>query len=451
MGKLSDRRCQSAKPKGGRRSMLISDGHNLYLSVSKAVDGQISRSWIFRYSTGIKIKGKKGRERFREADMGLGSLSVIGLQRARELAREYREHLLAGRDPILERDKAKAKEKAETAKAKAAITFKQCAELFIKHHGKQWGNAQHARQWTQSLTDYAFPTLGHLPVASIDKALVLKVLDPIWPRVTETASRVRQRIEAILDFAKVRGYRPEDAPNPATWGGNLEHALPAKATITKEAHQPALPYARLFEFMTDLKARRGYAARAVEFLILTAMRTDAILGAKWGEVDLDAKVWTVPKERMKGGKREHRVPLAPAAVDLLKSLPRENDYLFPGYGNGGLSRMTLLKVIERMNEGRTIETGRYVDPKEIDAKSGEPREIVPHGFRSCFEDWAHETTPHANHVIEMALAHSIKNKSEAAYRRGDLIEQRSRLMVDWARFSVTPPATGNVVAMAARR
>lgn len=257
---------------------------------------------------------------------------------------------------------------------------------------------------------YAYPALGKLPVAAIDKALVLKAIEPIWYTKTETASRVRGRIEAVLDFAKTRGYRTGE--NPAAWDGNLVHALPARGTIAKVEHHAALPYPELPAFMAQLATREGIAARALEFAIAAATRTGEVIGARWPEINLDAKLWTIPAERMKA-RKEHRVPLSNRALQILKSLPREADFIFPGGRKGvPISNMAMAQLLKRM--------------ARVD--------ITVHGFRSTFRDWAAERTNYPNHVVEMALGHVIGDKVEAAYRRGDLFDKRRKLAEAWAMY-----------------
>jgi integrase len=377
------------------------DGGGLYLQVTP---GGV-RSWLLRYE-------RAGRERA----MGLGPIKDFTLEEARERARRARQLLHDGIDPIEARKEERARKESEQALSVAAhVTFKECSEQYFKFHSLKWKNAKHAAQFLSTLKMYAYPALGNVPVAAVDKALVLKTIEPIWYTKTETASRVRGRIEAVLDFAKVRGYRTGD--NPASWDGNLVHALPARSAITKVAHHAALPYAELPDLMLELVGREGIAARALEFTILTAARTGEIVGASWLEVDLGAKLWTIPAERMKSGK-EHRVPLSGRAIKLLQALPRESDFVFPGASKGSaLSNMAMAELLKRMNR----------------------LNITVHGFRSTFRDWAAETTNHPNHVVEMALAHIIGNKVEASYRRGDLFGKRANLMNAWARFCTTKP------------
>ena len=301
------------------------DGRGLYLQVTPAG----VRSWLLRYERG-------GRERA----MGLGPVDDFTLDEARERARRARQLLHDGIDPIDARQTERTKQKAETALAEAKnVTFQECAEKYFKFHSPKWKNAKHSAQFLSTLRMYAYPVLAKLPVAAIDKTLVLKALEPIWFDKTETASRVRGRIESVLDFAKTRGYRSGD--NPAAWEGNLVHALPARSTIAKVEHHAALPFTEIPAFMADLASREGIAARALEFAILNAARTGEVIGARWSEVDLDGKVWTIPADRMKA-KKEHRVPLSSRVIQILRSLPREGDFVFPGGRKGtAISNMAM--------------------------------------------------------------------------------------------------------------
>jgi integrase len=378
------------------------DGRGLYLQVTPTG----ARSWLLRYERG-------GRERA----MGLGPVDDFTLEEARERARKARQLLKDGIDPLDARKDERVKQTSEKALAAAAdFNFKECVEQYYKFHSRKWNNAKHSAQFLSTMKMYAYPALGKLPVAAIDKALVLKAIEPIWYSKTETASRVRGRIEAVLDFAKTRGYRTGE--NPATWDGNLVHALPARNTIAKVQHHAALPFPDVPNFMTELAAREGVAARALEFTILNASRTGEVIGSRWSEINLDSKLWTIPAARMKA-KKEHRVPLTGRSLEILKALPREGDFVFPGSRKGvAISNMAMAEVLKRM--------GRI--------------DITVHGFRSTFRDWAAERTSYANHIVEMALAHVIGNKVEAAYRRGDLFVKRARLMADWARFCVTESA-----------
>lgn len=369
------------------------DGQGLYLQITSSA----VKSWILRYE-------RAGRERW----MGLGPLHTVSLKEARERARKARLQLLDGIDPI---DAQRARRATAALEAAKAITFEEAATQYFDAHERQWRNGKHRAQFVSTLRTYAHPKIGKLPVADIDLGLVLKVIEPIWEAKTETASRVRGRIEAVLDWATVRGYRKGE--NPARWKGHLEHVLPARDRIAKQNHHAALPYADLPAFMTELRQREGVAAKALEFTILTAARTGETIGATWDEINFSDKTWTVPAGRIKGG-REHRVPLSDWALKLLKSLPTEagNKFVFIGPRSGGLSNVAMAAVLSRM----------------------ERTDITVHGFRSTFRDWAAERTNYPNHVVEMALAHVIGNKVEAAYRRDDLFTKRQQLMAEWAKY-----------------
>jgi integrase len=298
--------------------------------------------------------------------------------------------------------------------------------MYFKFHSRKWKNSKHTAQFLSTLRMYAYPTLGKIPVGAVDKALVLKAIETIWYTKTETASRVRGRIEAVLDFAKTRGYRTGE--NPATWDGNLVHALPARGTIAKVEHHAALPYSELPDFMAQLALREGIAARALEFTLLTAARTGEVIGALWSEIDLDTKVWTIPADRMKV-RKEHRVPLTGRAVEILKALPRETDFVFPGGRKGApISNMAMAQLLKRI----------------------ERLDITVHGFRSTFRDWAAERTSYPNHIVEMALAHVIGDKVEAAYRRGDLFDKRRKLMEAWAAYCTAARGDAKVTPLHAR-
>lgn len=370
-----------------------------------------SRAWVLR----IKIGDRR-------CDIGLGPYPEVSLANARDAAREHRKKVRDGIDPLQERQQARAALRVERTKSK---TFKDCAEAYVEAHKAGWKNDKHIKQWSATLETYAYPKLGALPVAAIDTALVQEVLRPIWGTKTETASRLRGRIESVLDWAKVNGYR--EGENPARWRGHLDKLLPARNKVQKVEHHAALPYAEIGAFMVDLRKRDGISARALEFSVLCASRSGEVRNATWAEFDLVGKVWTVPGERMKAGK-EHRVPLSDAAVALLKALPRVkgSDHVFPAPRGGALSDMALTAVLKRM----------------------ERNGLTQHGFRSTFRDWAGETTAYPREVIEHALAHQLKDKAEAAYQRGDLLTKRARLMSDWAKFCATVAKPGtNVVAI----
>jgi integrase len=370
------------------------DGAGLYLQVAKAG----TKSWIFRF----RMSGK-------QREMGLGPLHTVSLAQARDKAKECRALLLEGTDPLEARNALKLDAALERART---VTFDHCAEQYIAAHRGSWKNAKHAAQWESTIATYASPIIGTLPVAVVDTALVVKVLQPIWQEKTETATRLRSRIENILDWATVSKFRAGE--NPARWRGHLDNLLADPNKVAKVAHHAALPWQDIGTFMVDLRQRAGSAARAVEFAILTAGRSGEVRGARWDEIDLDAAIWTVPAERMKAG-REHRVPLSTDALALLRALPVVGKHVFPGQrGDAPLSDMSLTAVLRRM----------------------ERDEITVHGFRSTFRDWCAESVGNSfpREVCEHALAHSLPDKVEAAYRRGDLIEKRKVLMQVWADY-----------------
>ncbi|HTT81004.1 MAG TPA: integrase arm-type DNA-binding domain-containing protein [Stellaceae bacterium] len=384
---------------------MHADGAGLYLCVGAG--GR--RSWIFRYKFGGKPH-----------EMGLGPLHTIGLKEARERARRCREQLLDGINPLGARQAQRQAARLDRAKA---ITFQECAERYIEAHRPTWRNAKHAAQWPSTLETYVYPAFGDLPVQAIDEGLIVKVLEPIWSTKTETATRVRQRIEAVLDWASVRKFRRGE--NPARWKGCLESLLPKPASAKRAVrratgraeHHAALPYDEIAPFVAELRRQDGMAARALEFAVLTAGRTGEVIGARWDEVNFAERIWTVPAERMKAG-REHRVPLAAPAIALLEALaqlrrPREDaPVIFAGPNRGKpLSNMAMLMLLRRMGHG----------------------DLTVHGFRSTFRDWAAERTNFPAEVVEMALAHAVSDKVEAAYRRGDLFQKRRQLMDAWAR------------------
>jgi integrase len=409
-------------PKLKHRPGKYFDKGGLYLQVperGRKQPRQTRASWLLRYQI-------NGRERY----MGLGALADFSLEEARERARKARQLLADGIDPLEHRNSERRARDAEARKSAAIPTFRQAAETYFQVHGPKWKNLKHARQFLSSLKAYAFPRLGALRVDAITTDDVLKALEPVWRRIPDTASRTRGRVENVLSWAIANKYR--EGPNPARWADNLEHLLPAVTQIKARAtnHHAALPYAELPAFMSELRTREGISARALEFTILTAARTGEVTGARWDEIDLRARVWTVPADRIKGG-REHRVPLSDAAIALLDGLPRErgNEFVFIGRRAGeGLGHVALGGVLKRM--GRT--------------------DITPHGFRSTFSDWAHETTAFPNHVIEQALAHTVGNAVERAYRRGDLFDKRRKLMDAWSQYCTANPveADAKVVALA---
>ncbi|MEJ7807079.1 MAG: integrase arm-type DNA-binding domain-containing protein [Telluria sp.] len=374
------------------------DGGGLVLQVS--LSG--AKSWLFRYSRA----GKKH-------EMGLGSLGTVDLAGARDKAKRCRAQLLEGQDPLDGRRTAKTNAALERGRQ---MTFDQCAAAYIDAHRSSWKNAKHAEQWENTLATYAGPLIGALPVATVDTDLIVKVLSPIWKTKTETATRLRGRIESILGWATVSKFRQGD--NPARWRGHLENLLATPSKIAKVRNHPALPWREMSEFMKVLRVAEGVGARAVEFAILTACRSGEVRGAVWSEVDLDNKLWTIPAERMKAGK-EHRVPLSTAAVSLLLSLIVNGEFVFPGVRTKSyLSDMSLTAVLRRMGRG----------------------DITVHGFRSTFRDWCSEAPGNtfSREICEHALAHSLPDKVEAAYRRGDLLDKRVLLMQAWADFCLPP-------------
>lgn len=391
------------------RPGLHADGAGLYLQVGT----RGSKSWLYRYT-------RNGRAR----TMGLGSVNAVTLAEARDLAENCRRALARGIDPIDARQEEHRRQRLEAARV---MTFKNCAEAYIQAHEAGWRNEKHAGQWNATLANYVYPVFGDLPVQVVDTALVIRVLEPIWRTKTETASRVRGRIEAVLDWATSRKYRQGD--NPARWKGHMENLLPPRSKVRRVVHHPALPFEETGTFMAELRRQDGIAARGLEFQVLTAARTGEVIGARWGEFDLGKKVWTIPAERMKSGK-QHRVPLSSAALAILEKMRevRQSDFVFPGaVSRKPLSSMAFLQLLKRMKRD----------------------DLTAHGFRSTFRDWAAERTGYPRDVVEMALAHTIRDRVEAAYRRGDLFEKRRRLMEDWAKYCAASPAVteGKVVAL----
>ncbi len=393
-----------------------SDQKGLYLQVVTGRSGP-NRSWVFRYTSPVTRKRR---------DMGLGATGDIGLAEARRAAQAARSALVQGIDPLNQRKAETASRRAESART---VTFSSAAASCIKAKAPEWSNAKHAAQWSSTLATYADPVIGTMAVADITVNDVMRVLEPIWTVKTETATRVRQRIEAVLDWAKARGYR--SGMNPASLTGDLEQLLPRSAKVKKVVHHPALPCEKTHDFITDLRARQGISTIALEFLILTAARTGEVINATWEEFDLTKAIWTIPAARMKA-KREHRVPLSRRVVEILNCLrdTATSPYVFPGNG---------LKKPRPLSSAAMLKLMRGMDAY---------KNYVPHGFRSTFRDWAAEETNYAHETIEMALAHTIKNKTEAAYRRGDLLEKRRSLMDAWAGYVEAAPRSrdnsGNV-------
>jgi integrase len=394
----------------------VCDGYGLWLQVSSFN----TKSWLLRF----RLDGK-------DDSMGLGPLNTTSLAKARERAQKARDLLAEGINPREARDAERRQKRVEAAKA---MTFKDCADAYVAANRGGWKNDKHAAQWGATFNEtkrgkHVFPAatavINDLPVSAIDTGLVRKVLEPIWYETPETASRVRGRIERVLAWATVAEYRTGD--NPARWTGHLKELLPPKTKVAAVVHHDAVPYRDMSAFMAALRAKKGASARALEFAILTAARTGEAIGAKWAEIDLDAKLWTIPAGRMKAA-REHRVPLSDRVLAILETLPGEGEYVFAGARESKpLSNMALLELMRGMRgKGATV-----------------------HGFRSTFRDWAAEQTSYPHEMCEIALAHAVGNKVEAAYRRGDMMEKRRRLMADWAAYCEKPPATkgDNVVSI----
>jgi integrase len=397
IGKLTALKVDRANEPG-----MYGDGGGLYLRITQ--DG--TKNWVFRYML-------DGRPRW----MGMGPLAIYGLQEARAKALDARRLRHEGIDPIEARKGERLRTRLDAAKA---ITFKECADNYIKAHRAGWRNGKHAAQWGATLATYAEPIIGALPVQAIDTTLVLKILEPIWTAKPETAGRVRGRIESILDWAKARESRQGE--NPARWRGHLDKLLPARGKVRKVEHHAALPYTELPDFLVALREQEGIAARALEFTILTAARTGETIGARWSEFDLLDKTWTVPAERMKAGKA-HRVPLSARALGILEEMQVhrhvDDGFVFPGGKPGKpLSNMAFLMLLRRM----------------------ERDDLTAHGFRATFKTWASERTAVQNEIAEAALAHVVGSKVEQAYRRGDMFEKRRKLMQQWATFCTTAPA-----------
>jgi integrase len=406
-----------------KRPGIYSDGGGLYLQVAK----QGWKSWIFRFwvaerdpKTGLALRDPTTNKLLgRNREMGLGSCITVSLAEARERAMECRKLRENDVDPIEAREAAKRRVALERAKS---LKFKEAAVAYVAAHRAAWKNEKHASQWTATLQTYAYPVFGDASVQAIDTALIVKVIEPIWAAKPETANRVRGRIESILDWATVRGYRQGE--NPARWRGYLDKLLPSRAKVRKPQHHRALPYAELPAFMADLRLEVGIAARALEFTILTAARTSEAIGARRPEINARERLWAVPAERMKASK-EHRVPLSDRVLEIIaEAIVDEEGFIFPGgRWRKPLSNMAMLALLKRM--GRD--------------------DLTVHGFRSTFRDWAAERTNFANEVVEMALAHAIDSKTEAAYRRGDLFEKRRHLMAEWEVYCLAPPKIGEVV------
>ena len=389
-----------------RRPGMYGDGHGLYFHVSALG----AKSWVFRYT----FRGVRH-------DLGLGSVSLFSLAEARDRAFAARRLIAEGRDPLTERRAARTAAQLDLAKA---ITFAGCATAYIEAHQAGWRGTKSRRQWETSLASYVLPRLGGLPVGEIDTGLVMRVIDPIWSEKPETASRVRGRIESILDWATTRGYRQGD--NPARWRGHLENLLPKKTKIRAVEHHAALGYGEIASFLAVLRQQQGIAARALEFAILTCGRSGEVLGARWDEVDVTQRLWTIPAVRMKGA-REHRVPLSDAAMAIVEQMAalRSSPFVFPGVRQGQPpSKTALFEVLRRMGRG----------------------DVTVHGFRSSFRDWVAERTSFAAEIAEMALAHLVGDAVERAYRRSDQFEKRRQVAEAWAAYCNAGPG-GQIVPL----
>jgi integrase len=410
---------QAAFCERSTKAGLHSDGGGLYLEIKP--DGR--KYWHYRwrdrnskYTTGKSA----GISRLRQKGLGPAGKNDITLKEARKLAGECRRLVRAGKDPVTEA----AREATQAAiNAANSLTFRAAAEQHIEAHKDGWRNDKHTAQWTSTLNTYAI-RLMPLDVAVIDTKMVLKCIQPIWKSKTETATRVRQRIEAVLDWATAREYRTGE--NPARWKGHIENLLPKPRKVTKVVHRPALPYQEAGAFMAKLRSIDALSARTLEFQILTATRPGEACGATWQEIDFRKKLWTIPAERMKADK-EHEIPLSTPAVKLLKSLPRVNDFVFPGHSmKKAITTAAGMKLLKELQPG-----------------------ITQHGFRSTFRDWAGDTTAYPREVIEHALAHQLKNKAEAAYHRQTMMPKRVKLMESWANYcDQIQVDTGNVIGFA---
>lgn len=381
---------------------LYGDGGGLTLQITPGG----AKSWLFRYMMAGKPYG-----------MGLGPTHTVSLAEARQKALLARKLMIDGINPLA----AKKQDQVAAALANAKMmTFNQCAKAYILAHKASWKNAKHADQWTNTIDTYASPVFGHLPVAEIDTALVVKCLAPIWEGKTETASRLRGRIESVLGWATTSGYRIGE--NPARWKGHLDNLLATISKSSRTKHHPSLPWQHIGAFVSALRTREGVSARAVEFAILTACRSGEVRGAQWSEFDVERKVWTIPAERMKA-RRQHEVPLSDSALALLNAIPENGDFVFAGIKAQQLSDMSLTAVIRRMNSAEK--------PTWTDA-NGE--RITVHGFRSSFRMWAAETTNYPREVAEHALAHQLPDAVERAYQRGSQFAKRAALMNDWSAY-----------------
>jgi integrase len=403
----------AAQVEKGTKPGRYGDGAGLYLLVRS----RQAKFWLFRYTRNGKMR-----------EMGLGPAkgrTAVSLAAARARARQLHAIVHEGRDPLAERAVAKARAETDAAKAKAAaMTFGEVADMYIDAHAPSWRSAKHHQQWHNTLRTYVLPAIGALPVGCVDKGAVMKIIEPLWRSKTETAARVRGRIERILDYAKARGWR--DGDNPARWRGHLEQMLPKRSRVQRVEHLAALPWREIGAFMQRLRQNSGISARCLEFLILTACRSGEVRGARWDEIDLTLAAWTIPAQRTKAG-RKHRVPLSEPAMAVLRTMAQfgTDGFVFPGLkAAAALSDVALTKAAHNAGARATV-----------------------HGFRSTFRDWCAEKTGYPRELAEAALAHTLKDKAEAAYQRGDLLERRRRLMAEWADFCGREMVAGAVVTL----
>ena len=415
MGRIASKPLTAKQVETEKREGYYADGACTGLNL-QVIQGQdrVTRSWLFRYTSPTTRTRR---------ELGLGSTRVRSLADARKLATDFRLQVLDGLDPKDERDKQRAAAVTERARR---VTFDQAVRECLETKSLEWKNVKHGQQWVNTLNTYASPLLGKQPVELITTDLVYKVLEPIWVTKTETASRVRQRIEVVLDWCKARGYMHGE--NPARLKGALGELLPKAQKIKKVEHHAAVPFTQIYEFVTQLRAMSGTAPLALEFMLLTAARTGEVVAAQWDEIDMAAKVWTVSAERMKAN-REHRVPLCSRALDILRTMQaaQQNAYIFAGHSiqkNFHLSTGAFLAIFKRLPLFK---------------------KYTPHGLRSTFRDWAAETTSFANETLELALAHSIPSKAEAAYRRQDQLEKRGKLMQQWQQYVESKPSGSIIV------
>jgi len=426
IGKLKPLNVERMKQPG-----LHADGGGLWLQVRSAT----SKSWLFRYFIGDHdpVTGEPvrdpvtGRIKGRTREAGLGSFANVPLKEARELAANYRRLRAQGVDPLEQREELRRQAALDKAKA---LTFRQCAEAYIASHRKGWRSEKHAQQWTTSLATYAYPVIGDLPVQAVDTQLVMRAIEQLWMEKPPTANRVRAQVEAILDWAKVRGYR--EGENPARWRGHLSNLLPKRSKVRPVKHYAALPYGEIPAFMAKLRTQEGVAARALEFCVLTAARIGEAVGAQRSEIDLAGKLWMVPAERMKAH-REHRVPLSRRAMAIVaeRLAANNDDFVFPGArGADALTQRTVSRLLATMRRG----------------------DATLHGMRSAFRQWAAEQTNVSREIAELALAHVTGSAVERAYQRSDLLEPRRLLMDRWSAYCEQSPTTmGEIIPLNAGR